>query len=129
MTNREFLIAITTASVSDELKEFATAELAKLDAKNEKRRNTPSKEQIANEALKNTILDLLAVPHLASELATACGVSTQKVSALCGQLVKEGRATVADFKVKGKGTVKQYRAVDGDDTNGEVQALPNELSV
>ena len=113
MTNREFFTAISTASVSDELKEFATAELAKLDAKNEKRRNTPTKAQIANEPIKAGIVEYLTAngKAVASELATALGVSTQKVSALCKALVDGGTVAVADVKVPKKGTVKQYSLV------------------
>lgn len=109
MTNREFYTAILTANVAEDLKDFAKEEIAKLDKKNEKRRNTPNKTQVANEPLKARILELLGNgKKVASEIATALEVSTQKASSLCLQLVKEGAVVSSDVKVKGKGSVKGY---------------------
>lgn len=109
MTNREFFNAIISANVAEEVKAFAKDEIAKLDKKNEKRRNTPNKTQVANEPLKAKILELLASgKKVASEIATALEVSTQKASSLCLQLVKEGAIVSSDVKVKGKGSVKGY---------------------
>ena len=51
---------------------------------------------------------------VASSIGTALGISTQKASALCKLLVDGGKLTVADVKVKGKGTVKQYAVVTED---------------
>ena len=51
MTNRDFLNAIIKNDINDEVIAHATAALEKLDATNEKRRNTPSKTQKANEPL------------------------------------------------------------------------------
>lgn len=104
MTIREFYKAVAASNVSDEIKTFATEALAKI--------NTPSKAQIANEHIKQAILEALATaPHVASELATAVEVSTQKASALCLALVAEGKITQTEIKVRGKGKVKQYSIV------------------
>lgn len=104
------LTAVINGTVTAEVVEAAKAEIAKLDARNGKRRNTLTKEQIANEAIKNEMLSVLAKngAMIASEIAAAMGISTQKVSALCKQLVDNGEIKVADIKVKGKGSVKQY---------------------
>lgn len=112
MTNREFFTAITTSAVSDELKAFAEAEIAKLDARNDKRRNTLTKEQKANEEIKAAILEAIGIGSLtAAEISKACEISTQKASALCRLLVADGKLAVHDIKVKGKGSVKAYDAV------------------
>ena len=110
MTNREFYTAIIEGKVTDEVVAFANGEIAKLDARNEKRRNTPSKTQEANEGVKANIKNYLATVQraLAATIATEIGVSTQKVSALCKQLVEAGEIEVADVKIKGKGTLKAY---------------------
>lgn len=110
MTNREFLNAIINGEVTDEVVAMAKAEIEKLDARNEKRRNTMTKEQTANEGVKAQIVEFIGdkTAVVASEIAQGVGVSTQKVSALCKQLVDEGKLTVADVKVKGKGSVKGY---------------------
>jgi len=113
MTYREFLSTVS-ASLADnaEVVAFASSELEKLDARNAKRRNTPSKAQLANEGVKDAIVAAIGVGSLtAAEIASACGVSTQKVSALCRQLVEAGKLKALDLKVKGKGTVKAYEAV------------------
>jgi hypothetical protein len=55
------------------------------------------------------ICDLLANGSMvASDIGKALEVSTQKASALCVLLVKEGTVCCTDLKVKGKGTVKCY---------------------
>lgn len=119
MTEREFLTAILAVEgIATDLADYATEGLAKLDARNDKRKNTKSKAQIENEGIMATILEALATaPMVASEIATAVGISTQKASALCKLLADSGKVTVADIKVKNKGTVKQYTLVP---TEGEV---------
>lgn len=109
MTNREFYNSIINGTITEEIVAFAESEIAKLDARNDKRRNTLSKTQEANEALKVEILSAIANgTHIASEIGKVVGVSTQKASALLTLLVKDGKVTVADLKVKGKGSVKTY---------------------
>ena len=116
MTERDFLNAVINGDINADVIAHANEGIAKLDAKNAKRKVTPTKEQIANEGLKADILVALAdKPMVASEVAKVLDVSTQKASALCTLLVKEGKVAVADIKVKNKGTVKQYSLVgEGD---------------
>ena len=112
MTIREFYKAIAASNESDEIKAFAAEALTKMDEKNEKRRNTPSKAQLANEPIKKAfVAEISAEPRTASELAAAFEISTQKASALLRALVAEGAITEATIKVKGKGKVKQYSIV------------------
>ena len=111
---RQFLNDIIAGNATPEAQEMARTLLERLDAKNEKRRNTPSKAQVANEPLRKQVLAYV-VQHpsaLASEVATACEMSsTAKASALLRQLVAEGECTVEEVKVKGKGKLKAYTAV------------------
>jgi hypothetical protein len=114
MTEREFLTKVMAMNgVAKDVADYAAEGIAKLDARNDKRKNTQTKSQKENEQYKTQICDLLAAngAMVASEIGTAMGVATQKASALCGLLVKDGKVTVADVKVKGKGTVKQYTLV------------------
>jgi hypothetical protein len=114
MTEREFLNGVLAIEgLSKELTDHATERITALDARNDKRKNTQSKAQKENEGVKQTIYDLLIAngSMVASEIGNALTLSTQKVSALCGQMVTANLLTVADVKVKGKGTVKQYTAV------------------
>jgi hypothetical protein len=113
MTNREFFIAVSeNESVANDLRDFAKAQIAKLDARNEKRANTPTKTQKANEPLKANIVAYLGTVDyaLASDLVEECGLkSTQQASALCRQLVDNGKLTAEEIKVKGRGTLKAYK--------------------
>ena len=121
MTNREFYTAIIgNPNVADDLKTFAQAEIDKLDARNDKRKNTQTKAQKENEGVMTAIVDTITAngSMVASEIGTALGISTQKASALCKLLVDGGKLTVADIKVKNKGTVKQYSLVEGDTDEG-----------
>ena len=106
MTQRDFYTAVIASTDNEELKTFATEAIAKLDARNAKRANTPSKTQIANEPIVKAISECLTdEPMLASKIAELCGISTQKASALVKKV--DGIQSV-DVKVKGKGTQKGY---------------------
>lgn len=109
MTKREFYAAIVNGTVSEDIVSFAAQEIAKMDAANDKRRNTVTKKQLENEGVKTEIL-----AHLGTEAKTATVVgeemeiSTQKASALLRQLVNEGKATATEVTVEGKGKQKGY---------------------
>ena len=110
ITSRDILTLIANGTSNDTTIAWAKGMLVKMDEKNAKRKNTKSKEQIANDGIMNSIVAYIKAngAKVASELATALGISTQKASALCKSLVDGGELTVADKKVKGKGTVKEY---------------------
>ena len=140
MDTRDFLnsvIALAGDNVEGELVktlmvEKATAMLVALDRKNGKRAETEkAKRAEANAPLLANLVEYMTThgDTIASDIATVLGVSTSKATALAKSLVAEGKATVRDVKVKGKGTVKGYSLVRYEDTNGEVQALDRELSV
>lgn len=115
MTNRDFYSAIINGTINEEVVAKATEELNKLDARNDKRRNTLSKEQLANEELKATMVTIIDNGKMtASEIAKAMGVSTQKVSALAKQLVDNGTLVKEEVAVKGKGKVLAYSLADGE---------------
>ena len=74
MTNRQFLTAIIEGKMTDEIIEHAKAQLTALDARNEKRKNTPSKTAVANEPIKVAILEFLSTqtePVLADAIFAA----------------------------------------------------------
>lgn len=109
MMKREFYVAIANGEMNDEVKATAAEYIAKMDEANEKRKNTLSKKQEENEAIKTEILG-----HLDTEAKTATtigelmGISTQKASALLRQLVNDGKATATEVKIPKKGTQKAY---------------------
>ena len=111
MTKREFFEAVIANVENEDLVLFAEKEIEKMNERNAKRKNTPSKTAIANEPIKAHIVEFLTNSegsHIASEIANAVEISTQKASALCRQLVEVGTLAVEEVKVKGKGKVKAY---------------------
>ena len=116
MTKREFLnevIAVIdgTSEVNVlELKEFAKAEIVKLDERNANRSSKPTKTQIENESIKEKILEVLSTGEkmVASAIAERLEISTQKASALCRQLVESKKLKVEDVKIPKKGKQKAY---------------------
>lgn len=116
MTKREFfneVIAVIdgTSEVNVlELKEFAKAEIVKLDERNANRSSKPTKTQIENEPIKEKILEVLSTGErmVASAIAERLEISTQKASALCRQLVESKQLKVEDVKIPKKGKQKAY---------------------
>ena len=116
MTKREFLnnvIAVVdgTSEVNVlELKEFAKAEIVKLDERNANRSSKPTKTQIENEPIKEKILEVLSTGErmVASAIAERLEISTQKASALCRQLLESKKLKVEDVKIPKKGKQKAY---------------------
>lgn len=115
MTNRDFFNAVINANVSDEITAFAKASLDKLNAKNEKRRNSTSPNQKKNEDFKKDIYDdFNAEPNrvfTAKEIADKYEVSTQKISALLRQMVDAGIIKSFDTKDSKKNKVKGYQFI------------------
>ena len=110
MTKREFYTAIMNGEIDEQVKLFASEELEKMDAANEKRRNTLSKKAQENlplfEKIMNEILD--DEPKTATDVATVLEVSVQKANSLLRRLADEGKINKVDVKIKGKGTQKGY---------------------
>lgn len=110
MTTREFLNAVVSANLSDEMNLKAQALIASLDKKNEQRKEKPSKTAIANEPLKQAIVDAYKGKGAvtASQVSTEMGMTVQKASALLRQIAESGVATTSEVKVPKKGKVKAY---------------------
>ena len=115
MTMKEFLSAVAVlSSATPEMVEFANAELAKIENKNKKRRETVSQNQANNQEMLNIIVETLKsdTTITSAEVAVLFGVTTQKASAILAMGVKTGVLSVADIKnPKGKGKVKGYSLI------------------
>ena len=117
MTNREFLTAVSACeNCSEEVREYAKAAIAKLDATNEARKNKPSKKATENAPIMEQIANeiLTSEAQTASAIAEAAGISVQKASALLRALADEGRAVKAEAKIPGKGTQKVYTKAEAE---------------
>ena len=122
MTNREFYTAITieNATITPEMIEHATAQLAKLDATAEKRKGKVSAKDQAkrdeNAALAKHIADTIlgteakTASDVAALLTAETGeeVKPQKASYLLRLAVELGLANATEVKIPKKGTQKAY---------------------
>jgi hypothetical protein len=114
MTNREFYKAVMETSSNPELVTFATEAIEKMDERNAKRSEKPSKAQVANAPLKKNILDWVTEHDetvIASAVGEAMSITTQKASALLRQLVDEGSLSKSEVKVPKKGKQVGYTLV------------------
>lgn len=111
MTNREFYTAIANGTMNDEIKAFAEEAIAKMDERNAKRSSKPSKISIENAPIKESIIEFISNRNefcIAGAIAEALEISTQKASALCRQLVADGKLIEKEVKVPKQGKRKAY---------------------
>lgn len=106
MTKREFFEAVMAIeNVDAEIALFAEQEITKMNERNAKRKNSPSKKSVENEPIKEKIIEVLtSEAQTASDIAEKVGISTQKCSALLRQIEN---IAVSELKVKGR-KVKGY---------------------
>lgn len=112
MTNREFFEGVKNGTVNEEVIAHATAEIDKMNARNEKRATKPSKTAVANEPIKAKIVEFLTEknePILTSVIGEAVEVSTAKAAALCKQLSEDGKIVGEEKKVPKVGKRKVWK--------------------
>jgi hypothetical protein len=110
MNERTYLnTVLAIENLSDEMREETLGRIAKLDAKNEKRKGVQTKVQKENEPIANAIIEALANGGMLSvDLASAIGQTVNKTNGVAGNLWKEGKLVKTKVKVKGKGEQVQY---------------------
>ena len=91
-------------------------EIAKLDATNAKRAEKAKEKSAENAPIKQAIFDFLVANGTKTTAEIAMGVailegSAPKASAMCRQMVEEGRLAASEVKVPKKGKAKAYTAV------------------
>ena len=113
ITMRQFFEAVVNGNITPSMVEKAKAEIAKLDATNAKRAEKAKAKAVEYEPIKSAIFDFLKVngTKTTSEIAVAIEQSAPKTSAMCRQMVDEGRLIASEVSVKGKGKQKAYTAV------------------
>lgn len=110
-TNRERYEAISAGIINDELMTWAKAEIEKLDARNAKRAEKPSKTAIANAPLKEAIYNYLVEndgKFTEAELGAVIETSHNKAGSLVRQLAAEGKVSVEEVKIPKIGKRKAY---------------------
>lgn len=132
MTYKAFyneVIALVGADRPD-LADFATNAIAVLDKRSAHR--TGKAKEVANE-FQSKILAVMTDPnhvYICSEVATATGLSKQRVTGVLGQMVKAGIVDIFDYTPTGKkkDTVKGYTLiVDEDDSPAEGEDAPESV--
>lgn len=110
MTQREFLNAVANGTLTDDVVNYATTALDKMNARNASRSSSPTKKQLENAPIIKSILEVLddGQAHLGVDIAVALGISTNKVSGICTSLVKTGAITKTKVKVPKRGEVVAY---------------------
>ena len=109
MTNRQGYTAVIGGKITPEVIAWAQGELAKLDAKNAKRKAAEGEIKAENKPIADAILSKLsATPILSAELAKALELTTQKVNGVAGEMVKLGMISKTKVKVKNKGEQTAY---------------------
>lgn len=102
MTTREFLNAVIEGKVDASVIDKAKSMLVSLDARNEKRKSTESKEKKEAAARRELVLNFLTENEGAftrEQIAEAVGFEPSKVTGACTALVKEGLVSKSKVKV------------------------------
>ena len=113
MTIREFYNEVINANVNDELTTKATELLAALDARNEKRKGTETKEKKETAERRAAVLAFLKSHDGAwtrDQISFQIDMDATKVSGACTGLVDAGLVTKSEIKIE-KSRKVAYSAV------------------
>lgn len=102
MTYREYFKNVLSANISDEMNDVSIEFLAKLDAKNEKRKGTMSKEKVESASRRDAVLNFLRENEgifTRDAIAAGCDISVGQVSGACKALIDGGLITKTEVKV------------------------------
>lgn len=113
MTIREFYNEVINANVNDELTAKATELLAALDARNEKRKGTETKEKKETAERRAAVLAFLQSHDGAwtrDQISFQIDMDAAKVSGACKGLVDAGLVTKSEIKIE-KSRKVAYSAV------------------
>lgn len=110
MTRRDFFNAIAAnETLTEELRNYATAAIEQMDVSNEKRKEKNAEKAKEKEPLIHQAVSFLGeTPMTASEIAQKMEIKVQSASPLLKKAVIMGLANVQDVKVPKKGIQKGY---------------------
>ena len=104
MTTREFYLSVISGNVTDVTIEKAHELLTALDARNEKRKSTDSKEKRESAERRNIVLSFLSNHKgecfTRDQIAFGVDLDPAKVTGACTALVKDGLAVKSEIKVE-----------------------------
>ena len=113
MTSREYFNAVLNAHISDEMDATSAEFIARLDAKNAKRKGTESKDKREarerREAVLNFLCDHQGEQFTRDGIAEGLSITPAQASAACKVLVVDGTIVRAEVKVdKARRVVYSY---------------------
>lgn len=103
MTIREFYNEVINANINEDMTNKASELLAALDARNEKRKSTESKEKREAADRRNAVLEFLKTHEGAftrDQIAFEIDLDPAKVTGACTALVKDGSVIKTEIKVE-----------------------------
>lgn len=113
MTKREFLTQVIEGTVTEEMVEFAKAEIVKLDAELAKAAEKRAAKKAENAPLVEALQAILTdEPMTASQIAENVeGINNaSKATVIAKILVESGVASVTEVKVKGRAVKGYFKA-------------------
>ena len=126
ITARTALTSIAQGTITPDVQEWALAEIAKMNAKNEKRK-AEGGIKAENKPVADAILVALANGGmLATDLAVVIGQSVPKTNGVAKQMCDLGMLVKSKVKVKGKGEMTAYSLVV--EVTAEVTDTADEVS-
>lgn len=116
-TMRDFLNAVINETDNQDLKNYAEAEIEKINLRNERRKSQQTETQKENEILKDRIVEYMknsdANQFLAGNISSEFGISTQKASAMLRQLTQDEILLSNNVRVDTDGSIKDAEATTG----------------
>lgn len=112
MTQRERLEMVIRMEITDELIEDCKRELKKLDERIAKAKNELTPQQKENARISEKVLEIVydqgevQIEEIRDSLGEE--ITRQRLSAICTNLIREGKLKSKDVKVKNKGKRKAY---------------------
>ena len=127
ITARTALTSIAQGTVTPDIQEWALAEIAKMNAKNEKRKadggikaeNKPIADAILATLANGGMLALDLTEVLKPLNLTEAPLTVNKVNGVALEMVKLGMLVKSKVKVKGKGEMAHYALAPTEDTATE----------
>lgn len=118
MTIREFYNEVIDASISDDMTAKAQELITALDARNEKRKSTESKEKKETAERRDAVLEFLKTHEGAwtrDQISFEIGMDPAKVTGACTILIKNGLVVKSEVKVEKSRKVAYSIATEGED--------------
>ena len=103
MTIREFYNEVINANINEDMTNKASELIAALDARNEKRKGTESKEKREAADRRNAVLEFLKTHEGAftrDQISFEIDMDPSKVTGACTALIKEGLVSKSEVKVE-----------------------------